>query len=282
MECHYRRRFDNKMSSLKKIPKEVNILPSKTLMIMECLADNWMPMRLLDIAAKLNLNQPTVLRYLAPLVQSNYAYQEEDTLRYGLTMKICKLGNQVNSNLSIRSIVSPYLNWLSSNLQVSSCLVTEQNFKALYIDLAEKPGFVRNTFQHIGKHAPLNATGSGKVLLSTFSDRQLNEFIDAMGLEQLTPNTIVTKERLVVELEKIRKCGYAVDSEECELGIRCVSLPIYNFTDKIVAALSIFDLPENLNHERINQEALPNMNKIQQSISLRMGSSVNPTYTISD
>jgi len=268
------------MASTKKKQKEINVLPSKTLLIMECLADNWMPMRLLDIAEKLNLSQPTVLRYLAPLVQSNYAYQEEDTLRYGLTMKICKLSNQVNSNLSIRSIVSPYLNWLSSNLQVSSCLVTEQNFKALYIDLAEKPGFAVSTFQHIGKHAPLNATGSGKVLLSTYSDRQLNDFITTMGLEKLTPNTITTKERLVNELDMIRKYGYAIDSEECELGIRCVSLPIYNYTDKIIAALSLFDLPENLNHERINQEILPTMNRIQQLISLRMGSSVKPTYKI--
>ena len=36
-------------------------LSDKMLMIMECLADSWMPMRVLDIATQLNMNQPTVL-----------------------------------------------------------------------------------------------------------------------------------------------------------------------------------------------------------------------------
>jgi DNA-binding IclR family transcriptional regulator len=237
-------------------------------------------MRLIDIAAKLDVNQPTVLRHLTQLINSNYVYQEKDTLRYGLTMKICKLGDQVNSNLGIRTIVSPYLNSLSNTLNVSSCLVIERNFEAIYLDLAEKPGAKLNTFQHIGKNAPLNATGSGKLLLSTFSERKLDEFIEVKGLEKLTPNTLSTKEELIKEFDMIRRCGYAIDNEECELGIRCVTVPIYDFTDSIVAALSVFDLPENLPQTRIEKEIIPVINKAQRAISQRMGSNIQPIYTI--
>lgn len=263
-----------------KKPEAASKLSDKMLMIMECLADNWLPMRLLDISTKLNMNQPTVLRYLNSLVNSNYVYQEKDTQRYGLTMKICKLGQQVSSNLGVRTIAAPYLNWLANTLNASSCLVIEKDGHALYLDLAEKPGAVLSTLQHIGKEAPLHAIASGKVLLSTFSERQLNNFIENKGLEQITPHTISTKDKLLVELESIRRCGYAIDNEECELDIRCISVPIYNYTDSIVAALSVFDLVENFSQERIKNVILPEMNKAQREISLRMGSSVQPEYTV--
>ena len=68
--------------------------------------------------------------------------------------------------------------------------------------------------------------------------------------------------------------------EECQIGTRCVAMPIYNVTDKIVAALSIFDVAENINPKRIAEELLPAMNKAQQEISMRMGSSIEPSYTL--
>jgi IclR family acetate operon transcriptional repressor len=40
-------------------------------------------------------------------------------------------------------------------------------------------------------------------------------------------------------LERIRDRGYAIDDEEIEDGIRCVSAPILNLADRAVAAISV-------------------------------------------
>lgn len=64
----------------------------KLLQILECIAGNKLPVRLQDLSEQVNMTQSTVLRYLNTLVNNNYVYQEEDTLRYALTWKIAAWG----------------------------------------------------------------------------------------------------------------------------------------------------------------------------------------------
>jgi len=96
------------------------------------------------------------------------------------------------------------------------------------------------TMLRIGKNAPIHTTASGKVLLSSFSYRKVEEIIAEKGLERLTENTITTPEKLFGELALIRKRGYAVDDEECEIGHRCIAVPIYDYSGNVAGAISAF------------------------------------------
>ena len=103
--------------------KAANQSSDRLLQILECVAANRHPVRLQDLAGQLQMSQATVLRYLNALQNANYVYQEEDTLRYALTWKVCKLRQNVESPLSLRNITSPYINQLASELRLGACLV---------------------------------------------------------------------------------------------------------------------------------------------------------------
>ena len=60
-----------------------------------------------------------------------------------------------------------------------------------------------------------------------------------MTLEQLTPQTITSVPEMLVELERVRRQGYAVDNEEFAIGLRCVARPLRDLDDKVIAALSV-------------------------------------------
>jgi len=75
--------------------------------------------------------------------------------------------------------------------------------------------------------------------------------IKERGLTPLTPHTITTKEDLIAELEKIRKKGYAIDDEECEIGARCVAAPIWDYTGRVVAGISVSGPVSRMNIEKI-------------------------------
>ena len=107
------------------------------------------------------------------------------------------------------------------------------------------------TMLRIGKNAPIHTTASGKVLLSSFSYRKVEEIIAEKGLERLTENTITTPEKLFEELALIRKRGYAVDDEECEIGHRCIAVPIYDYSGNVAGAISAFDNIERVTDRRI-------------------------------
>ncbi len=211
----------------------------KVLQIIECLAKNGEPMRLNDLSQRIGMPDSTVLRILNTLVQKGYAYQEENTHRYGLTLRISSIGQMVSSTLHIRDIVKPYLKRLSVLSGESACLTIEEGMEVIYIDVEDGVDGMLKIMQRIGKRAPLHATGVGKIFLTQYSQEQMQRLLTEKGLVPLTAHTLTTVEALTAEVQKIREQGYAIDDEECELGARCVAAPLYSYDNKIIAAISI-------------------------------------------
>lgn len=238
---------------------------------MEYLAAKRIPVRLQDAAEDLKIPEPTLLRYFTALIKHNYMYQDEDNLRYSLTWKICSLGQQINNYLSIRSICGPYLNEMAYEFNSGVCLAVMKDYESIYLDLVDNTNAFMRSLQRIGKRAPLNTTASGKILLTQLSDREIEGFIQVMGLTKVTEKTITEKERFLKELETIRNQGYAIDDEECELGIRCVSAPLRDYKNDIVAAISSFDDSELMTESRIHNEILPKLLEMTCKISMRFG-----------
>ncbi|BDF70366.1 hypothetical protein CE91St41_24070 [Oscillospiraceae bacterium] len=57
--------------------------------------------------------------------------------------------------------------------------------------------------------------------------------------------------RATERLEGIRRQGYALDDEECELAARCVAAPGRNYTGRVVAGISVSGPVSRLTKERI-------------------------------
>ena len=59
------------------------------------------------------------------------------------------------------------------------------------------------------------------------------------GMPKFTATTIVKEKNMIVELERVRTAGYALDNSENERDGRCIAAPIMDSERKVVAALSI-------------------------------------------
>jgi IclR family acetate operon transcriptional repressor len=55
---------------------------------------------------------------------------------------------------------------------------------------------------------------------------------------QYTPHTITEQEQLSVQLEEIRRNGYAVEDGEYKVGLRSVSAPVFDTAGEIRYALT--------------------------------------------
>lgn len=243
----------------------------RLLTIMERMSKKRFPARLTDLAEELSMTQPTVLRYLNALCSTGYAYQDPHTGNYALTWKICCVGHDIQNTGTLRNIVSPYLNELAQRLNIGTLLSTESSGNIAYLDLVLNPANSMETMLRIGKDAPIHAIASGKVLLSRYTQAQIRAIIEEKGLLQLTENTLTDLNLLISEILAVRDKGYAFDNEECEVGHRCISVPLYDYTGKITAAISAFDITEALPDERIMQTVLPALKKAAQEISYLLG-----------
>lgn len=242
----------------------------KVFNIIELLAENGEPMRILDISKKLGMSTSTVLRFLATLESCGYVCQDEETLKYYLTYKICNIANKVSSTASVRDIAHPYLKRLSKIFGESVSLAVEQEMSVVYIDVVEGPDQMLKTTQRIGNIAPMHCTGIGKLFLLEYPESKLDKLIDIKGLHRFTQNTLTSKEQLLDELKKIREQGYAYDNEECEVGARCIAFPIRDYTGKIVAGISVTGPVSRLTDELI-EKRLKYIFDMSNEISRKLG-----------
>ncbi len=122
----------------------------------------------------------------------------------------------------------------------------------VYLDTVDGPDNILTTLHKVGRIAPMHATSAGKVLLLNYTPQMLQKFIETRGLAALTPNTIISPEDLVTTLQHIREDGFAIDDEEYEQGIRSVAAPVYDYENKITAAISVSGPTNRMNYQKIN------------------------------
>jgi IclR family KDG regulon transcriptional repressor len=76
---------------------------------------------------------------------------------------------------------------------------------------------------------------------------------------------------MLQHLEIVRDQGYAIDNEEFEEDVRCVSAPIRDYTENVVAALCISGPTRRMSPDRMEKELIPLVQKVAMEISQRLG-----------
>ena len=89
-------------------------------------------------------------------------------------------------------------------------------------------GAVRLT-STVGGRNPAHATGVGKALLAheLATVAEVEAWIGDSPLVPRTPRTLCTAADLYGDLRAVRERGHAVDDQENEPGVNCLSLPVY-------------------------------------------------------
>ena len=81
---------------------------------------------------------------------------------------------------------------------------------------------------------------SGKALISTLSDHEIEQMFRGKELPRLTAKSCGSVSDLIDELREVRRQGFATDNEETRDGMCCIGVPISNSTGgPAVAAVAV-------------------------------------------
>ena len=106
--------------------------------------------------------------------------------------------------------------------------------------LAKTPG--TGAFQiagSLGVLRPAYCTGLGKALLAALTPAQLDRYLASTVLQPLTAKTLTEPERLRRQLDDVRRDGIAYDDAEFDAEIRCVAVPVRDFTAQVCGVVGI-------------------------------------------
>lgn len=265
--------------------KQKSYSPAKTVQkafrLLEVLAEV-QPVKPSELAKKANLARSNLYRLLTTLEEMGFVEKTFDA-RYILSFKVFILGSTALEINKLPTTARPFMAHLAdiSQENVNLAIIYENN-KVLYIDKIESKHYLRLD-QPIGKTDPLYCTALGKALLSGLTDLELEIFLKSTILIPYTNNTITSPDVLAGVIKNARKEGYAIDFEELSIGIHCIGAPIYNYLNKVIAAISISGPSVRLTKQKMEDLKIP-LVKTSMEISKKFGftnfSSLNPLSKI--
>jgi DNA-binding IclR family transcriptional regulator len=239
------------LSKTAKFAYRVQVL-DRALAALEILADSPTECSLAELCATLKLHKSTVHRLIMVLEQHRLVEKDRDTGRYRLGLKLFELGSKAAGAVDLRRHAKPYLDRLQRELGETVFFCALDDGQVLYLEKIESQQSVRTACM-VGSRAPVHCTAVGKAMLAELTQAEVNDIVRRRGLKAVTANTITTALALKTELKAIRSRGYAIDNEEKELGLRCVSAAVRGDSGKWLAALSVSGPAFRVTHERVPQ-----------------------------
>lgn len=236
--------------------------------ILELLSVNPNGIQVKDISATLDLNKSTVSRMLSTLVARGYAVKNRDG-SYKLGLKIVDISSIYLNNLQLKTESLPFLENLRNRTNLIVHLGAYNNEELVYLEKITSFTNLR-MYSQIGKKAMLHSTGLGKAVLSTMTDREVENILTTKNLEQLTPKTMTDKNDILRDVKDIRDRGYAIDDEENELGMKCVAAPIFDYRGVSIGAISATGIVDVMTADKI-KATIPLVIETAHKISEAMG-----------
>ena len=194
-----------------------------------------------EVAARTGLVVSTAHRLLAGLADRGYVGRNPVSGRYSLGFKVLELAGSLEARTAaLRAAVRPHLEALQRATGETTNLVVLDGDRVVYVDQVEGSHSVR-MFTELGSSALAHTTGSGKAILAYRPTEAIAKLYPAgrEPLERLTPRTLTSVDALRHDFVRIRRRGYALDSEEHEEGVTCVATPVFDSEGVACGALSI-------------------------------------------
>ena len=222
----------------------------RVLAIIEAVSDSDRGLRPTDVVDQLGLTLSTAHRLMAHLAYRGYLELDPDTKRYHLGIKILLLRGSLLRSAKLEDTAGPVMRELAELTGETSHMAVYYEGEVVYLRTMEGP---RTTFRvtPVGKRSPVYCTSLGKAMLAFLPAEAYRDVVFHRGMPRLTPYTITTPEAMAEELQRVRERGYAVDDQEQELGVRCVGVPIFDHSEKVVAAISLAGPSSRVTPERV-------------------------------
>jgi IclR family pca regulon transcriptional regulator len=231
-------------------------------------------------AQRTGLTRAAARRHLLTL--AHLGYLETDGHYFWLAPKVLRLSGCYLASARLPRLVQPVLDRLAAQAHASFSVVVLDD-DAVVVVARSVPSGDGNAWSgasgagsvvgrsglrwmahglHLGARLPAHATSTGRVLLAALSPGQWMQWLQARtaggaALPRLTPYTVTDPDALALILERVRQTDYCLCSEEHELGVQALAVPLRDMAGRVVAALNVVVPQGRLGEGALLQGLLP-------------------------
>jgi DNA-binding IclR family transcriptional regulator len=193
---------------------------------------------LADLSKLVGLHNSTTFHLAKTMVSLGYIRQEKDSKRYRVGRPLFALAASALDEIEMVNVATPVLEELSRETGESGHFAVRMGDAVVVIARTSGPGAFQLT-DRVGVVRPAHCTALGKIILASLRPDQLKRFLQRAEMKPSTKKSVTSIPVLLREIAEIRRIGIAYDNGEYNLEVRCVAVPVTNFTGQIIGALGI-------------------------------------------
>lgn len=190
------------------------------------------------VARELDLPKAVAHRILKEFTAAGYLAFDVGSKQYRLGPGALTVGLAALRDLDVPKIARPHLDRLVSATGETATLSVRNGWSRVYVDQVLSPHEIRMSIS-LGTSHPLHAGSSSKAILAHLSDTEVDQYLQAMALEPVTPHTITDEAALREELRRVQELGYAVSMGERQAGAGSVAAPIHRASGEVFGSISL-------------------------------------------
>lgn len=211
------------------------------------------------VAKAVGISRPTAFRLLSSLERTGLVDRVDNN--YTLGWELARLGRRADPYAGLVARAQPVLQELADKVNETASLAVPDSQDGVDM-IAEATGssvLGITSLNMVGKHWPLHASASGKVLLAEMPVDKVLALLPET-LEAYTAQSITDRRTLLKELDQVREQGFAIIDNELEEGLLALSRPVRDSSGTLVAILSLQGPRYRFSRDRI-PDALQHMHQ---------------------
>jgi IclR family transcriptional regulator, KDG regulon repressor len=206
--------------------------------ILEAVARHREGIGLADLSKLVGLHNSTTFHLAKTMVSLGYIRQERDTKRYRIGRPLFALAANALDEIEMVNLATPVLERLSQETGETGHFAVRMNDAVVVIARTSGTGAFQLT-DRVGVVRPAHCTALGKAILASLRPEQLDRFLKRAKLAPSTGKSITDIKVLLREIDDIRRTGIAIDDGEFDPEVRCMAVPVSDFTGNVIGALGI-------------------------------------------
>lgn len=220
----------------------MNRTVERTFEILQMIGDSKNGITLQEIADGLQIAKSSAFVIVHSLLMMNYITTvQNNNKKYCLGIETFSLGMKYVNDMSLVQQCSIYLPPVAEKFNKTAFVAVLNGTKVVYIYKYVAHN-ARLASCALGTRKEAYATALGKAIIAFMPQEEQKEFLDNLELKALTSRTITSKESFVKEIETTRQRGYSLEIRELEDITSCCGAPIFDYTGKVIAAVSLSDI----------------------------------------
>ena len=154
-------------------------------------------------AERCGLTRTAARRYLLTLMHLGYV--ASDGKLFWLTPRVMRLGQSYLESARLPRIVQPFLQRLTAGTQEISYVSVLDGVDIVYV-ARNGSNRTMNTGFVLGARVPAQVTAGGMLLIGLQGEQAVDHWLAHHDLQTFTSHTITNKERMRLEMARIRRC----------------------------------------------------------------------------